>query len=95
MDPIKKFVKDPDATLDYSMRWDAWLPSGDTIVSAAWSVDDGDGALTVDSSSIVSGVPTVWLSGGTVNVTYRVRCRITTTEGRIDDRSYAIFVSHR
>ena len=29
---VATFKKDPDATLDYTLDWSQWLPTGDTIV---------------------------------------------------------------
>jgi hypothetical protein len=85
---LATYDKDPDATLDYSIDWSAWLPSGDAISTAAWSTSDAE--LVVEGSpapSVSAGVATVWLSGGTAGTHYTVTCRVTTTGGRIDDRS--------
>lgn len=96
---VAAFEKDPDARLDYLIQWSAWLASGDSIASVTWSVTSGDGALLVCSGSYapsVSGTTsTVWLEGGTVGVDYAVRARITTTLGRIDDRTLIIRVRAR
>lgn len=85
------FVKDPAARLDYAVDWSAWLPEGDTVAAAEWL----PGGLTVDGTSLAGAVATVWLTGGTPGVTYRVTCRVTTTAGRIDDRTMRIFVAER
>jgi len=84
-------TKDPDAVLDYSVDWDAWL-SGDTITSSQWIVTGQDSDLVVDSEANSTTAATVWLSGGTLGVTYTVTNRITTGEGRTDDRSIAVTV---
>lgn len=93
------FTKDPDARLDYTIKWAAWLPSGDTIASVSWAVSGGDGLLTVGSglyAPTVSGSSaTVWLESGTAGMDYAVRARITTTAGRIDDRSVTVRVRER
>ncbi|WP_027949861.1 hypothetical protein [Haliea salexigens] len=84
-------IKDPDAVLDYSIDWSAWLVD-DTITTSSWSVTGADSDLTVDSDSKSTTATTVWLSGGTLGLTYTVTNRITTGDGRTDDRSIAVDV---
>ena len=84
--------KDPNATLDYSVDWSAWLPTGDTISQSAWTVPAG---LTKGAESVGTGVATVWLSGGTVGTRYGIVNRITTAAGRIDDRTLTLVVQER
>ena len=86
------FIKDPDAVLDYQWDWASWLPTGDTIASATVTADAG---LTVASSSATSTAVLAWLSGGTVGQSYTVQCRVTTVQGRTDDRSFPIAVMQR
>ncbi len=85
---LATYDKDPDATLDYSIDWSAWLPSGDALSTATWSTSDPD--LEVAGSpapSHAAGIATAWLTGGTAGQRYTVTCRVTTTGGRVDDRS--------
>ena len=77
------FIKDPDAVLDYSVNWEAWL-SGDTISASEWTIPTG---LTNDSDSFGDSVATVWLSSGTAGKTYSIINHITTAAGRQDDNS--------
>lgn len=95
MSTLVTFVKDPDARLDYTIRWSAWLATGDTIASVDWAVTTGD--VTIGSGAYapsVSGTSsTVWIEGGTTMST--VRARITTTAGRIDDRSITVRIQER
>lgn len=51
--------------------------------------------ITVDSSTESDGKVTVWLSGGTAGIDYKVACLITTTAGRTDERSIMIQVENR
>ena len=86
-------TKDPQAVLDYSWDWAAWLAAvSDTISSISIAADTG---LSVASSAFVGGVVTAWLSGGTAGTTYRVVCHITTAGGRQDERSVFIKVVER
>lgn len=96
---LATFVKDADARLDYSIAWSKWLASGDTISTVAWAIESGDGALTIGTGSYVPSVTgstsTVWLEGGTVDTDYAVRARVTTTAGRIDDRTLLVRIRAR
>lgn len=84
-------TKDPQAVLDYTIDWSAWL-NGDTIVGSVWTVETG---ITKTTDSFTSTVTTVWLSGGTVGKDYEITNRVTTATGRIDDRTFIIHVEDR
>ncbi len=98
-------IKDPDARLDYKFDWapltnnrknalSDWLQTGETISSYAIGVDAG---ITVDSDSKDDSDTSVvvWLSGGDAGVDYDVSCKITTSDGRIDERTMTIKVRQR
>ena len=85
-------VKDPDATLDYTIDWSAWLPDTDSIIESEWIVPDD---LTASDESLAGAAATVWLAGGVLGETYRVTNRITTLAGRIDDRTLRLLISSR
>lgn len=87
-----RYTKDPDARLDYTVDWSSWLGASETISVATFIVPSG---LTLESESSDTTSATVWLSGGTVGQLYVVTSRITTNEGRIDDRSILIVVEER
>lgn len=88
--------KDPDAKLPYTVDWSAWLTAeGDTAASAVWIVPDGLVQESSPAPSLASGKATVWLSGGTAGQNYVVTCRLTTTGGRIDDRSFRVPIRDR
>lgn len=89
---FETYVKDPKAVLDYAFDWTDWLADGETISSYVVEVETG---LTEDSNGVLLGVVTVWLSGGTAGETYKVACTITTSEGRIDERTIEIDVQNR
>jgi hypothetical protein len=78
--------------LDFELDWSAWLPEGDTITSTEWIVPDG---ITKGSDTHTTTTATVWLSGGTVNTSYPVTCRITTAQGRTDDRTIRLTIRDR
>jgi len=85
-------LKDPSAVLDYGFDWTGWLATGETITDYTITVDTG---ITADSSTEDAGKVTVWLSGGTAGINYKVACLITTTAGRTDERTMWIKVINR
>ena len=85
-------LKDPSAVLDYVFDWTEWLATVETITDHTITADTG---ITVDSSSEYAGKVTVWLSGGTAGINYKVACKITTTAGRTDERTLWIRVVDR
>lgn len=93
---LATFIKDPGATLDFYIEWASWLSTGDAVSDADWTADTGITIGSGEYAPSVSGTKaTVWLSGGTAGTKYRVTCRLTTTAGRIDDRSITINVVDR
>lgn len=94
--PTKGFpyiTKDPDAVLDYIWDWSAWLKPGETLVTRDVAVEAG--SSVVDSATIVGATVVAWISGGTLDEDAEVRCRISTNEGRIDDRTVKIKIRRR
>ena len=89
---MQDFLKDPDATLDYVFDWTDWLADGETI--ASHDIDTPTG-ITNEQDSELNGLITVWLSGGTAGSEYVVGCEITTSVGRVDERSIRLKVEDR
>ena len=87
-----RLIKDPDAKLDYAWDWTAWLTTDETITMATVLPVTG---LTIESVTHAAGIVTAWISGGTLGQDYSVTCRITTSAGRIDDRTISIRVVQR
>ena len=85
------FIKDPDATLDYTINWSKFL-NGDTISTSAWTVPSGLTQVLVTNTTTTA---TVWISGGTLDVVYEVSNRMTSTAGRIDDRTFTITIKQK
>lgn len=85
------YIKDPNAVLDYTLDWSQWLVD-DTLLTSTWVIPDG---LTSPSNSNTPTQSTVWLSGGTAGVEYKVTNRVTTAAGRTDDRSIRVLVMER
>lgn len=87
---LKKFIKDPNAKLDYTIDWSAWLESNNDTISAATVPNPPSGLTVVDPVQHTSTLSTVWLEGGTAGSSYDVTVHITTTGGRQDDRTITI-----
>jgi hypothetical protein len=91
--------KDKDETLDYSLDWSRALEGGETIQTVSWYIVDSSDAkvsftagLTIEglshiSQSSTATVATVYLSLGNENQEYKLYCSITTTSGRVKERS--------
>lgn len=90
MSETSRFIKDPQANLDYQIDWTAWL-AGDTISASSWSA----AGITVGANTHTDAVATVWLSGGSAGSSYVVTNQITTTGGRTDERKITILVRDR
>jgi hypothetical protein len=86
------FRKDPDAVLDYKVDWTAWL-GDDTLTSSTFTASSD--AITLTSESNDSTSATVWISGGVLNGRYKVTNHITTSEGRVEDRTFTVLMVQR
>lgn len=88
-----QWVHDPDAALDYTWDWTGWLAENETIASHAVEVEAG--TVNIDSTTATGTTVTAWISGGAARETCRVRCRITTSQGRTDDRTIVLTIRER
>lgn len=83
-------VKSVGENLDYQFDWSAQLVSyADTIASVAWTVEAD---LTMGATFHTTTTATIWVSGGTLNHNYAVRCTITTTGNRILERVFRVVI---
>ena len=89
---VPSYLHDPQAVLDYSVDWERWLATSETITNVVWTVPS---PLTKGAEAATDSRATVWISGGIVGVEARVTCHITTSQGRQDDRSFDLVVRHR
>lgn len=80
--------KDPDEIKDYVFDWENIL-AGDTISTSIWSIASGGSALIITTPPATSTNTStkVWVSGGTLGVTYYLLNRVTTAGGRTYDRT--------
>jgi hypothetical protein len=103
---MAKYIKDPDAVLDYRWDWKAatngtgrtdWLADGETISTYTVSVPAGTGGLVLDSDETTNNATSVtaWLSAGVAGTDYPVACHIVTSAGREDERTIVVQVRER
>jgi hypothetical protein len=89
-------TKDPQATLRHGVNWAdpqaPWLQNGETITAQSITATVG---ITVDQVTQANGVVSYRISGGTAGADYVVTCQITTSQGRIDERSIRYRVRNR
>ncbi len=78
-----RFDKNPEAVLDYSVNWAAWLKD-DTIQTSTWIVPDG--IEQHNEPTHTDTVTTIWLKNGTPGEVYTLFNQITTVGGRTEGR---------
>jgi hypothetical protein len=92
-------LKDPEAELVYSMDWTEWLPQGDTLSTATYTLQvraNDPAPLVRVSQGVQSGVISyVELSGGQVGKIYTVTAEVTTVDGLVDRRNFRVRVENR
>lgn len=86
--------KDPDSTLFYGTDWSAWLDEGETITGTP-EVIGSDPALLIDQITQAAGVVRFRVRGGVAGVDYYATVRVTTSNGRVDDRTILYRVRER
>lgn len=89
--PANYYAQDPDATLDYTWSWAEWLDPGETISTFSFTAPAG---VTL-SDTMLDGATTVAWVHSTVLGEIPVTCHITTSAGRVDDRTIYIIVANR
>jgi hypothetical protein len=84
--PIVTYSKDPNAVLDYTIDWSAWL-GDDQILTSTWTVPGG---LSQSGVTFSGSTTTIWLSGGIAGTSYSVYNQITTVGGRTEKRTFKV-----
>ena len=90
--------KDTEAQLVYTFDWVEWLPAGDSLATASYSIaaraNDPDPLVKVAQG--ITGTKTfVELSDGQEGKTYTVTAAITTANGLEDRRNFRVKVLAR
>lgn len=92
--------KDIEAQLKYTFDWSQWLEDGDSLSAIEYSVAarrNDPTPLVVEDSGITDNNTKsyVELSGGQLDKTYIVTCKVTTSTGLVDRRNFRIKVETR
>ena len=90
---MSTWTKDPDSRLEWGCDWSAWLTDGDTITASEWAADSD--TITLDTDSHDDTTTVVWVTGGKPGTRVRLTNRITTTQGRTDDRTITLLIRQR
>jgi hypothetical protein len=88
----QNYAKTPQAVLDYSIDWSAWLDS-DTLSGSSWFASPP--GIVIKATTKDNSRTTVWLAGGVSGVTYTITNQIRTLAGRTEERSLTILVMDR
>lgn len=86
--------KDPQASLDYSIDWVDWLADvpGDSIANLYVTKSDG---VSVSAQAIRGTVTAVVVKGGEVGVWETITVRVSTAQGRLDERTIKLLITER
>lgn len=86
-------VKDPQSILFHGMNWSAWLDLNESIT--AQQVTSSDAALQIDQVSQTAGTVSWRVQGGLAGTDYTATVRVTTSNGRVDERTVRYKVRER
>lgn len=80
--------KSPTEVTRRAIDWSTWLAQnnpGATISGTAWAihVDDDDTTMTLSQDTFAANVSSILITGGTVNVSYRLVCTATLSDGQV------------
>lgn len=96
--PVREFLQDPNADLDYTISWEPWLSSGETIDTHDVFLDEAnssDALLEIHDVAGTETAVTFWLKSATDEGSYIVTHRVVTSAGRTDDRSIKVDCGQR
>lgn len=95
----EQYLKDPNAVIDYAIDWSAnYLLVGEEITASSWFIlpQGAINDLSIDTiPPMASGKASVFVTAGIPGKIYQLTNRITTDQGRTDDRSIAIRVEEK
>jgi hypothetical protein len=79
----QRFLKDPQAVLDYYIDWSDLL-AGDDIVTSTWATPD---TVVLGAQGVLGAYTQIWVSGGEPDAVAAITNHIVTTGGREDERT--------
>lgn len=89
MTVLKTFAKDPDTTERIGLDWSARLDTA-TLSTASWSATPS--GLTLSGATTSTTAATTLVTGGVLGTTYRLTCRITTSDNQTLDATVAVVI---
>ncbi|MGB7404488.1 MAG: hypothetical protein WA906_02250 [Pacificimonas sp.] len=90
------YLKSPGAAIDYAVDWGAKYLDGEAVSTSDWSVEpDHAGGLAVQATIHGPERTAATLAGGALGRVYRVKNRVTLSDGRMDERLISIRVDER
>lgn len=94
---MSNYLKDPSATVDYSIDWGAgYLGEARTVSVSDWSVSPvEDGGVAVIATLVAPTRTSATLSGGIRGHVYRVSNRVSMSDGRSDERMLVLRMEDR
>lgn len=87
---IGRFTKTPDEKLDYTVHFDRWLETGDTIASA--EAEATADTVTIDSVDVSETSVKVWISAGADGDEAKITVTATSNDGRIKQECFNLKV---
>lgn len=95
---LGRFDKQPREIKDYPIDYTDWLAEiepadfivGFEVISIIAARDPTDTSLSIFRTELSPSGVSVWLSGGTVGLTYKVQVLTTTQAGRKDEQEFFV-----
>ncbi|WP_265561931.1 phage fiber-tail adaptor protein [Sphingomicrobium arenosum] len=89
-------LKDPGAKLDYLVDWGADYLGEDVVAASHWAISpEEEGGVAIVGETFDDASATVTVAGGVAGRRYRLSNRVTTSSGRVDERSLLLRVEER
>lgn len=91
---------DPQDKKDYTLNWAGSAPGprlvdGETISTSTWTVPAGITQPVGSPATNTTTTTTIWLTGGTAGVHYKVTNHVVTSQGREYDWSIVVQVKNQ
>lgn len=90
------YLKDPGASLDYTIDWGAGYLGTATLTSSTWTVVPVEaGGIVIGAEALSATRASVTLGGGVPGHFYRVANQVVMSDGKADERSITLRVEQR
>ncbi len=90
------YLKDPGASLDYTIDWGAGYLGSATVTSSSWTVLPVEiGGIVIAGDAHSATRTSVTLSGGISGHLYRIGNQVVMSDGSADERSITVRVEQR